>query len=82
VSKYLINKFLLDRDRTRRALPGRRAGRSPGGRRSRPPAAQLPGAERGTWLEFTGDEQEALATHDYVSCSSWALLTSPCSSRC
>ena len=69
MSKYLINKFLYTIDRD----PGlvERYREDPRGTVTWWETEQAnlllncPGAERSTWLEFTGDEREALATHDY-----------------
>ena len=71
MSKYLVNKFLYTIDRDPELVERYRE--DPRGTVTwwEQERANLllncPGAERSTWLEFTGAEREALATHDYVA---------------
>jgi hypothetical protein len=71
VSKYLVNKFLYTIDRDPELVERYRE--DPRGTVTWWEAERAnlllncPGAERSTWLEFTGPEREALATHDYVT---------------
>ena len=70
MSKYLVNKFLYTVDRDQDLVERYRE--DPRGTVTWWETEQAnlllncPGAERSTWLEFTGDEREALASHDYV----------------
>ena len=70
MSKYLLNKFLYTVDRDPDLVERYRA--DPVGTVAWWEAERanviinLPGIERSTWLEFTDDEREALAAHDYV----------------
>ena len=70
MSKYLVNKFLYTVDRDPELVERYRE--DPRGTVTwwETERANLilscPGGERSTWLEFTGAEREALATHDYV----------------
>ena len=70
MSKYLVNKFLYTVDRDPDLVERYRE--DPRGTVTWWETEQAnlllncPGAERSTWLEFTGDEREALAGHDYV----------------
>jgi hypothetical protein len=70
MSKYLLNKFLYTVDRDPDLVERYRV--DPVGTVAWWEAERanviinLPGIERSTWLEFTDDEREALAAHDYV----------------
>ena len=70
MSKYLLNKFLYTVDRDPELVERYRA--DPRGTvewwESDRACVILncPEAERSTWLKFTEEEREALATHDYV----------------
>jgi hypothetical protein len=70
MSKYLLNKFLYTVDRDPELVERYRA--DPVGTvawwetERANVIINLPGLERSTWLEFTGAEREALATHDFV----------------
>jgi hypothetical protein len=70
MSKYLVDKFLFTVDRDPDLVERYRE--DPRGTVTWWETEQAnlllncPGAERSTWLEFTGDEREALASHDYV----------------
>jgi hypothetical protein len=69
VSKYLLNKFLYTIDRDPDLVERYR--NDPRGTVTWWEAEQANvilnchNAERSTWLEFTGTEREALASHDY-----------------
>jgi len=69
MSKYLLNKFLFTVDRDPELVERYRA--DPRGTVDWWEAERanvilnLPTAERSTWLKFTDDEREALASHDY-----------------
>ena len=70
MSKYLLNKFLFTIDRDPELVERYRA--DPRGtvewwdaERARV-ILNCPEAERSSWLKFTDEEREALATHDYV----------------
>jgi hypothetical protein len=70
VSKYLMNKFLYTVDRDPELVERYRE--DPKGtvewwEAERANAIlNVPAAEKSSWLKFTDDEREALATHDYV----------------
>ena len=70
MSKYLLNKFLFTIDRDPELVERYR--NDPRGTVTWWEAERanailnLPDAEHSTWLRFTDDEREALATHDYV----------------
>ena len=70
MSKYLVNKFLYTVDRDPDLVERYRD--DPAGTVAWWESTQAgellgcPAGEATTWLEFTGDEREALATHDYV----------------
>jgi hypothetical protein len=70
MSKYLLNKFLFTIDRD--PLLVERYREDPRGTVTWWEAEQanvilnLPDGERSTWQQFTDEEREALATHDYV----------------
>jgi hypothetical protein len=70
VSKYLLNKFLYTIDRDPALVERYRT--DPRGTVAWWEAEQAnvilncPQGDCSTWLEFTDDEREALATHDYV----------------
>ncbi len=70
MSKYLLNKFLYSVDRDPELVERYRS--DPRGTVTWWEAERanvvlnLPSLERSTWLEFSGEEREALATHDYV----------------
>ena len=70
MSKYLLNKFLFTVDRDPDLVERYRA--DPRGTVTWWEAERanqilnLPAIEASTWLKFTDDEREALATHDYV----------------
>jgi hypothetical protein len=71
VSKYLLNKFLYTIDRDPELVERYRE--DPRGTVTWWEAERAnvilncPAAERSTWLKFSDDEREALATHDYVA---------------
>ena len=70
MSKYLLNKFLFTVDRDPELVERYRA--DPRGTviwweaERANQILSLPPIEASTWLRFTDDEREALATHDYV----------------
>jgi hypothetical protein len=70
MSKYLLNKFLFTIDRDQKLVERYRE--DPRGtvvwwEAERANAIlNLPGDECCTWQQFTDEEREALATHDYV----------------
>ena len=70
MSKYLLNKFLFTIDRDPELVERYRT--DPRGTviwweaERANVIVNLPEAERSTWLQFTEEEREALATHDYV----------------
>jgi len=69
MSKYLLNKFLFTIDREPELVERYRD--DPRGTVDWWEAERanvilnLPAAERSTWLKFTDEERDALATHDY-----------------
>ena len=69
MSKYLLNKFLYTVDRDPDLVERYRA--DPVGTvawwetERANVILNLPAAERSTWLKFTDEERDALATHDY-----------------
>jgi hypothetical protein len=71
MSKYLVDKFLFTVDRDPELVERYRA--DPRGTVAWWEADQANlilnchAGERSTWLRFTDDEREALATHDYVA---------------
>jgi hypothetical protein len=71
VSKYLLDKFLFTIDRDPELVERYRE--DPRGTVQWWEAEQAnvilncPGMERSTWLAFTGQERQALASHDYVA---------------
>ena len=71
MSKYLLNKFLYTVDRDPELVERYRE--DPRGTVGWWEAEMAnvilncPAAERSTWLKFSDDEREALATHDYVA---------------
>jgi hypothetical protein len=70
MSKYLVNKFLFTIDRD--PLLVERYREDPRGtvtwweNEQANVILNLPEAEQSSWLKFTDEEREALATHDYV----------------
>jgi hypothetical protein len=70
MSKYLLNKFLFTIDRDAELVERYRE--DPRGTviwweaERANVTLNLPHGERSTWLKFTDEEREALATHDYV----------------
>jgi len=70
MSKYLVNKFLFTIDRDPQLVERYRA--DPRGTVTWWETEQanailnLPAAEGSTWQQFSDEEREALATHDYV----------------
>ena len=70
MSKYLLNKFLFTIDRDPELVERYR--RDPRGTVTWWEAERanvilnLPEIEHSTWQQFTDEEREALATHDYV----------------
>jgi hypothetical protein len=70
MSKYLLNKFLFSIDRDPELVERYRA--DPRGtvvwweNERANVILNLPEGEQSTWLKFTDEEREALATHDYV----------------
>ena len=71
MSKYLLNKFLYTIDRDPELVERYRA--DPRGTVAWWEAEQAnvilncPSGDCSTWLKFTDDEREALASHDYVA---------------
>jgi hypothetical protein len=69
MSKYLVNKFLFSIDRDPALVERYRA--DPGATvlwweaQRANVILNLPEMERSSWLRFTDEEREALATHDY-----------------
>jgi len=70
MSKYLLNKFLFSIDRDPQLVERYRA--DPRGTvlwwesERANVILNLPESEASTWLQFTDEEREALATHNYV----------------
>ena len=70
MSKYLLNKFLYTIDRDPELVERYRA--DPGGTVEWWDSDRAcvilncPESERSSWLKFSDDERDALATHDYV----------------